>query len=252
MSGYERNTTMVACILGVLIVGAVIVGAISYFGSWGVYSYGPDTDVHFSWDVEVGSTTGTVDLDIDIGVGSINLEFEDNASLLYRIHMDVPNRTHQQHGDPTVTFTSNDLVLNYEVAGVNITLGSALNYTLDLYSGTGSIAAALKNGTHVGNIALRTGTGSVALASTSDVDLVGSPDWSLQTSTGSIDVILTLPQGVEGSFEASTGTGSVDILAPGWSAVTPSHYETSGYDTASKKLTITAVTGTGSVDAILT
>ena len=64
MSNYQRNTSMVVCIIGVLVVGAVVVGALSYFGTTNWNWNTASTD--FSFEAEVGATTGTVTLDIDL------------------------------------------------------------------------------------------------------------------------------------------------------------------------------------------
>jgi predicted membrane protein len=83
----------------------------------------------------------------------------------------------------------------------------------------------------------------------SGVVVIGSPDFSFETTTGAVEMNIVLPSGVGGSIEADVGTGSVDIDAPGWTEITSKHYESSDYDTASQTVTIVVQTGTGAVEA---
>ncbi|MFW9804818.1 MAG: hypothetical protein ACFFFC_19335, partial [Candidatus Thorarchaeota archaeon] len=69
------------------------------------------------------------------------------------------------------------------------------------------------------------------------------------TTTGTIDLNIVLPTGIGGSIEASVGTGSVEIDAPGWTAITSTHYESSDYDTASQTVTVVVQGATGALDA---
>ncbi|MFX0107366.1 MAG: hypothetical protein ACFE7R_03715 [Candidatus Hodarchaeota archaeon] len=250
MNSYERNTGMVVCILGVLIVGAVLVGALAYFGPtiWG-FNITSNETVYFHFDETVGSTTGTVTLDVDITTGTVNIEFEDNATLLYRIDVGVPNQTLQEYNDPSVTFSSNTITLDYIVLAANITLGSGINYTLNVETTTGSIDCDVTDGAHIGDVTLKTTTGSIDFYMVSGVNVTGSPDFIFETSTGSIDLIMILPSEVGGSILGSVGTGTVDIDAPGWTQETSSYYKSSNYDSADQIVTVVAQTGTGTIDA---
>ncbi|MBY8997907.1 MAG: hypothetical protein KGD60_09255 [Candidatus Thorarchaeota archaeon] len=250
MSNNQRNTSMVVCIFAVIIVGAIAVGALSYYGtSWFNWS-SADTDFYF--DAEVGATTGTVTLDIDLDVGGVSITFVDNASLLYDIEIVVQNTTLDTDGDPTVTFTSNTIGLVYTAAGVNITLGSGVNYTLDIDTTTGGISVALVDGAHVGDVSLTTEIGGITLAMTDDVVLLGNATFDLDSTTGGVSVVVDVPTGIGGSVEAAVGTGGVDITATGWTEITSNHYETSDYDTASQTLTVIIETTTGGITAIFT
>jgi hypothetical protein len=250
MSNYQRNTSMVVCIFAVIIVGAIAVGALSYFGtSWFNWN-NATTDFHF--DAEVGATTGTVTLDIDLTTGGVAITFVDNASLLYDIDIEVQNTTLERDGAPTVTFTSNTIGLAYTTAGVNLTLGSGVNYTLDVDTTTGGISAELVDGAHVGDVSLTAGTGAISLAMTDDVVLLGNATFDLDTTTGGVKVVVDLPSGIGGSVEAAVGVGGVDITALGWTEITSNHYETSDYDTASQTLTVVIETTTGGITATFT
>ena len=241
---------MVICIIGVLVAGAIAVGALAAFGNWGFYTGLDNVDYYF--DAEVGSTTGTVALDVDLEGGTVQVEFEVNSSLLYRIDFETSNRTINQHGEPSVTFSSNTITFAYPGGVANITLGSALNYTIDVKTTGGTNSLILSEGAHVGDVNLETTAGSIDLVMTDDVVLMGNPDFDLTAGAGTITIVADLPAGVGGSIEASTTLGSTDITAPGWTEITPSHYETSDYDTASQTLTIVAITEAGSITATVT
>lgn len=243
---------MVVCIFAVLVIGAISVGLISYYGAnnWNWNNNPATTD--FSFEAEVGTTNETVTLDIDITTGGVAIMFVDNESLLYKIDIEVLNTTLETEGDPTVTFSSNTIGLTYPTAGVNLTLGSGVNYTLDIDVTTGAIAVVLDLGAHVGDISLDTTTGGIFLSMTDDVVLRGNATFDLAATTGAIDINVDLPTGIGGSIECAVGIGDVDITATGWTEITSNHYETSDYDTASQTLTIIAQTTTGSVDATVT
>jgi hypothetical protein len=241
---------MVVCIFAVLIVGAIAVGALTYYGtSWTNWSFAK-TDFYF--DAEVGATTGTVTLDIHLSTGGVSIAFVDNASLLYDIEIEVQNTTLEIDGNPSVTFTSNTIRLDYTTAGVNITLGSGVNYTLDVDVATGGIDVELVDGAHVGDVTINTETGGISLVMTDDVVLLGNATFDLDATTGGISVVVDLPTGIGGSVEAAVVTGGVDITATGWTQITPNHYESSDYDTASQTLTVVIVTTTGGITAVFT
>jgi len=243
---------MVVCIFAVLVIGAISVGVISYYGNT-TWNWNVDTTTtDFSFEAEVGATNETVTLDIDITTGGVTIVFVDNESLLYDIDIKVQNTTLATEGDPTVTFASNTISLAYPTAGVNLTLGSGVNYTIDVDVTTGAIAVVLGVGAHVGDVSLDTTTGAIALTMTDDAVLIGTATFDLDTTTGAIDIIVDYPTGVGGSIECAVSIGAVDITAIGWTQITANHYETSDYDTAAQTLTIIAQTTTGSIDAILT
>lgn len=248
---YTRNTTMVICILAVLIGGAAIVGIMaSLGGSWG--PNWPDLNkTYFDFDESVGSTTGTVNLDVDVGAGSVNLKFENDTDLLYEIDLGVTNQTLTQHGNPTVTFSSNTITLDYPAAEVNITLGTGVVYELDLLSDAESLTATLSNGAQISDVSIKTGAGTINLVVLDDVVITGSPDFNLEADAGTITVTADLPTGIGGSVEGSSTVGTVSITAPSWDEITPSHYESSDYDTASQRVTIVLITTAGSISAII-
>ncbi|MFX1367294.1 MAG: hypothetical protein ACFFAY_01665 [Promethearchaeota archaeon] len=247
MNEYQRNTGMVICILAVLIGGAVVVGVLTYLGPsyWG---WGPFDTVYYSFDETVGSTTGIVTLDVDLTGGTLNLEFDENATLLYRIDVATSNQTVQQEGAPTVGFTANRIALNYPAGAVNVTLGSGVAYKLEITAAGGSITCALTSGANVSDVAVETAGGFIDFSMTNDVVIIGSPDFTFETTLGAIEVDISLPDGVGGSVEGAAGWGSVNIDAPGWTEVTANRYESPDYDSATQIVTLTAQTDSGSID----
>jgi len=234
------------------VIGAVGIGLISYYGTdtlnWNTNTASTD----FSFEAATGANNETVTLDVDITTGGVTITFVDNESLLYDIDIEVLNTTLETEGDPTVTFTSNTISLTYPTAGVNITLGSGVNYTLDIDVTTGAIAVVLDTGAHVGDVSLDATTGGIAFEMTDAVVLMGNATFDFDTTTGAIDLTVDYPTGIGGSIECAVGVGAVDITATGWTQITANHYETSDYNTASQTLTIIAETTTGGIDATVT
>jgi hypothetical protein len=242
---------MVICILAVLIGGAAIVGILASLGNtWG--PNWPNGELnYFDFDQSVGSTTGTVLLDVDVDAVSVSVIFENDTDLLYEIDVGVSNRTLEEHGDPTVTFSSNTITLDYPAAEVNITLGTGVVYELDIVSSTGTVSVVLSNSAQISDVSMETDAGTLSLVVLDDIEISGSPDFNLQAVAGSISVTADLPAGIGGSIEGSSSAGAVSITAPDWDEITPSHYESSDYDTASQKVTIVLVTSAGTISATI-
>ncbi|MHA1944012.1 MAG: hypothetical protein ACW96M_06425 [Candidatus Thorarchaeota archaeon] len=250
MSNYQRNTSMVACIFAVILIGALAVGALTYFGSTNL-NWNPAT-TDFAFEAEVGATTGIVTLDIDLDAGGVSVSFVDNASLLYDIDIVVDNTTIVQDGVPTVTFSSNTIGFDYTAAGVNITLGSGVNYTLDIDANAGGVDIELDTGAHVGDVTVLVTAGGINLVMTDDAVLLGNSTFDFESTVGGISILVDLPLGIGGSIECSAGLGGVTITAAGWTEITSSHYETADYGTASQSLTILAESEVGGISATVT
>ncbi|MHA1882402.1 MAG: hypothetical protein ACTSUO_05095 [Candidatus Thorarchaeota archaeon] len=258
-NNYERNNTMIACILGFIIVGAVAVGAITFLGgssfNWNLGDVStPDWNntTTFAFDRTETSMPTTVTLDLDIDVGAISVEFDDNSTLLYQIDLEVPNPTIETHGDPTVTYTTNTIGVDYEVALVNVTLGNSTSYVIDIDILTGAVSIVIDANAIVGDIDITTTTGAISLTMTDAATLTGDAAFDLDTTTGGINIIVDLQSGIGGSFIGASTVGSIDITPSGWTEISAGNYETSDYDTASQTLAITANVVTGSISAILT
>lgn len=243
---------MVGCILAVLVIGAVTVGFLAYYGtSYFNWNFNPAT-TDFSFGAEVGATNETVALDVNVAAGSISIVFVDNESLLYEIQMEIQNSTLTTEGAPTVSFAGNTIGVEYPSMGINITLGSGVNYTINILTQSGSVNVVFSAGAHIGDMTVSVTTGSINTVMADDTVLLGSPTFDLQTTTGSISIIADLPSGIGGSIDCTTSLGSVSITAAGWTETGSDHYETTDYDTAAQTLTIVAVTNLGSISAILT
>ena len=215
-------------------------------------TWGPGGELnYFDFDESVGETTGTVLLDVDVGAATVAVVFENDTDLLYEIDVGATNQTLANHGDPTVTFSSNTITFDYPAAEVNITLGTGVVYELDIVSDAGTVSVVLSNSAQIGDVSMETSAGTLSLVVLDDIEISGSPDFNLQATTGSITVTADLPDGIGGSIEGSGTTGTVSITAPSWDEITPSHYESSDYDTASQKVTIILVTSAGTISATI-
>ena len=252
MSNYQRNPRMVGCILAVLLIGAVAVGFLTYYGT-GYFNWNSNqATTDFSFEASVGATNETVTLNVNVAAGSFSVVFVDNESLLYEIDMQVQNSTLATEGVPTVSFMSNTIGVEYPSAAVNITLGSGVNYTISMHTQSGSVNIVFGAGAHIGDLTASVTSGSIDIVMTDDTVLLDSPTFDLQTTTGGISINADLPSGVGGSIECATSFGSASITAAGWTEITPNHYETTDYDTASQTLTVVAVTSLGGISAVLT
>ncbi len=75
---------MVMCVVLVIAIGGILVGLLAFWsplpggGGWNW----SDATTDFSFDDTLGSTTGTVELDLDISVGGVRITFENDSNLL--------------------------------------------------------------------------------------------------------------------------------------------------------------------------
>ena len=254
MSNYERNNTMVACIVAVIVIGAIAVGALAWLGTttwnWHGTSWQDTTEFSFEREPTIMPELTTVNITID--AGAVRVIFVEESDLLYRISMEVPNTTLEQHGSPTVDYASGVVSLDYQAAAVNVTLGTGSNYTLDLNVAAGGCQVIINEYAHIGDVDIVATTGGIDLTLSDDASLYGDDvNFVTETTTGGIQLNIGLPNSVGGRFIASTTIGGVDITANGWNEVGDNTYETPDYDTASKTLTISASATTGGVDATL-
>jgi len=243
---------MVVCIVAVLAAGAITVGGLAYLGSTGGWWFNwNQAKTTFVFHEDLGNTTGTVLLDIKLSAGSFSLVFVDNSSLLYRMSVEVQNITLQQYGNPVVTFVGNRIALDYQAAGVNVTLGSGVRYAVHGNLSAGAVTATLGQGAHLANMSLTTSAGGITVVMTEQMNFTGDVPVNLRTSSGAISLNADLSPSVGGSFEASVTLGAISVNAPSWTQVTQNHYETANYDTASDTVTIVASTTAGAVSANL-
>jgi len=256
MSNYERNNTMVACVIAFIIVGGAALGAMFFLGSynWDFPNISPidwDEGEQFEFSRNETSMPATVTLNIDVAAGGILIVFEDDSELLYDISMWVPNSTLVTHGDPEVTYSSNTIGLNYPAAGVNVTLGTGTKYVLDIAATVGGVALIVSNNASIGDVDIEVTTGGISLDISDDIRVSGDITFDLDTTTGGISVEVNLPSSVAGQFRGGTSTGDVDVTAVGWEEISSTYYETSDFNSAADRIYVSADTTTGGVSATL-
>ncbi len=257
MSNYERNNTMVACIIAFIIVGGVAVGAVFLLGSnnWNFNPVIPPMDwgvgEQFDFSLNDSSMPATVTLNIDVSAGGILVVFVDDAELLYDISMWVPNSTLVMNGDPEVTYSAGTISLNYPAGEVNVTLGTGTKYLLDLTTTTGGVDVRLANNASIGDMGIQVTTGGISLGVSNNIRVSGDVTFNLDTTTGGITVEVVLPSNVAGQFRGGSSTGHVHVTATGWEELASTYYETSGFSTATDRIYVSADTTTGGVTATL-
>ncbi|MFO7836895.1 MAG: hypothetical protein R6V83_09580 [Candidatus Thorarchaeota archaeon] len=254
MSNYERNNAMVACIIAVLIIGAVGVGALVWLGgtNWSGFG-GPNwnTTTDFTFEEMESTMPDSVSLDVDLNAGELNIVFVDDSELLYRFDLEVPNRTISQHGNPSVSYSSDVIALDYAAAKANLTLGSGTNYTMSFDVQAGGVQLTIGENAHVGDLNITTEAGGIDLTATDSAFYSGDVQFNLAASTGGITMNVDLPSTIGGSFTGTTSLGGVDVSTSTWTQTSTGNYETSNYDTASQTVTITATATLGGIQATL-
>lgn len=155
---------------------------------------------------------------------------------------------------------------NYEV-DIQVPTGVVLNVSLT--SSLGGVAATFGAGAHVGDAALASSTGGVSLA-VDGADLEADAQLSARTSTGGVDVRISLPDGPAATIPvtATTSTGGVTadltlgptVAARGSATTstggvtlgsdfqgTPAAFQTANLATARTILLLTLTTSTGGI-----
>ena len=253
----DRNNSIMACIVAFVIVCGVIVGGIYLLGqmdfNWDNNSnVNPELSEHSFTFNETSNLIGpSVTLDIDLDVGGVNVFFENDYTLIYRLDIIISNETYSQHGTPSVDYTSNVISFSYPVAEVNVTLGSATYYDIDADIDVGSIEIDAESFGFLGNVVVDISVGSIQFIFGDGAYFATNNTIDLDVGVGSIEVVVGLPSDIGGSFTGSIDTGDIDIVSFGWTEVTDTHYETPNFQTASDLVTINAEIGTGSILAVL-
>ncbi|TXT54364.1 MAG: conserved exported protein of unknown function [Candidatus Thorarchaeota archaeon] len=260
MSNYQQNKTMVICIIAVIAIGSITAGALAFFGSTN-FGWGPFSQYGFNWNLndmtlyqfedDTSTIAESTTLRVNLSAGIVNIKFVESSDLLYRFDMLVPNNTIEQYGAPEIGYTANTISLEYAAAAVNITLGSASNYTMDIDLEAGAVDLTIGQYSHIGDIDADVGAGSSILTITDESSIVGDVEINLSVEAGSVEITVDLPSNVGGDFEASTSFGGPDVTTSTWTRITDNHYQTSDYDTAVNTVSILASAGAGSVTATL-
>ena len=167
------------------------------------------------------------------------------------IDIEVDNRTLEIDGNPTVTFTSNTIRLDYTGGGVNITLGSGVNYTLDITTTAGGVAVTIGDGAHVGDVSINVASGGIAFTLTSDAQIMGNASVDLTADSGGIAFTIDPPAGVEARVDVSVVSGGVDIDAVGWVSLGNNDYQTNNYDSGAQILDISVSAVSGGIAGTL-
>jgi hypothetical protein len=239
---------IVVAIIGLMIVFGGLVVLLMWQTDWTWDSEMVDYD----FDSSQATIPASVTLDVNLPAGAIEIAFTDDATLLYDIHMEVSRQILDQYGDPTVTFSANEIDLTYAAGSVIIFLGSGTNYTFDIHSSAASVSVIAGANACIGNVTIGASAGSIDFQMTSDVRIYGNITILLETPAGSIDVDVTLPSGFGGSFDGAADVGSVTVTSSGsWFQMSGNNYETTDFATADSTVTITAGTTAGSITADL-
>ncbi|MBD3160324.1 MAG: hypothetical protein GF309_16210 [Candidatus Lokiarchaeota archaeon] len=253
-NNYERNNTMVACIVAVLIIGAVGTGLMVWLGgtSWGSFS-GPNwtATTDYSFEETESSMLDSVTLNLNLSAGGVNIEFIDDSNLLYHLDLTVPNETVSEHGEPSVVYSSGVVSFDYAAAEANLTLGSGTVYAMSISVDAGGVELVIGENAHVGDVDITAQAGGIDLTVTDDATFDGDVEFTLQASTGGVTLSVDLPSTVGGSFAGTASFGGVDVTTSTWTEISSGHYETSNYDSASQTLTITASAELGGIQATL-
>ena len=150
-----------------------------------------------------------------------------------------------------MTFTSNTIQLDYTGGGVNITLGSGVNYTIDITTESGGVAAAFGAGAHIGDVTLDVTSGGIAFTLTNDAVIIGNATFDFTTHSGGIAFTIDVPIGFGASVSASTVSGGIDIDAVGWVSLGDNDYQTVNYDDSARILDITVSAYSGGISGNL-
>jgi hypothetical protein len=256
MSNYERDSTMVGCIIATIILCALLIGGLAYFSSIPAQPTTPNN----GWELQDYTTfifehvenemPEMVKLRIRKNSGGVNIKFAQNHSLLYRIEMLVHKDTVESIGPPNVTYTGDYINLNYEHGATDIVLGTGTIYEFDIRINSGGIDADLRGPSRVGDLSLSTNSGGIEFKMNSQIMLYGNATFELETESGGMDIDTSLPLGVGGCFQPIVDSGEIDISS-NWGVVINSVYYTTSYETASQTVTITAEVESGVISASL-
>lgn len=202
-----RRSDFALFAIGILVLGAVTVG----------YPAGVETTTYSATRAQVPQSG--ISLTVTADVGSVSVGFTDAADVAYQ-----------------VTFTRDSWMSSLQPAGTDTVENSSANGVFALSVGTtwSSVAVLIGSGYPL-DVTATTGTGSIQFDA-SGVDSLGNV--TLRTSTGSANV--ALHSASIQSLSVTTGTGSVNVASSMLKAAGPS-----------TPISITASTGSVNVNAAL-
>ncbi len=245
---------MVACIIAVIIIGAALVGVMTYYGAFGgTHINGGDWNntTTFTFQNNNPSAPATMTIDIELDVGDVNVTFTDDPTLIAKVNVEVPNITLDTYGEPSVEFSDTAVVLHYRAARVTMILGNSSAYTFNLDIVTGAVNLTTNEHARVRGVGMQVTTGSIDASFVSDMQFVGNVSVVTTVTTGAISITVSRPTGVGMLFTGSVSTGNVDVTTTTWTLLTQNIYQTSDYDSASQQVALTASVTTGGITAIL-
>ncbi len=247
----DRNNTVLAIFtVGIVLCGTILAAAY-VFGQldWSTPDHeglDPNADEYsFTFEETSQSFGAIITINIGIDVGGVNILFEDNSTLVYRLDLIVSNDAYEEYGAPNPHFSSPTFNFNYEVIEANLTLGSEAFYTFDISIDVGSVNVNAGDFAHVSNVDIDVDVGSITFALLEDFTLDGNVTVDLDLGVGSMDLIVGLPTNIGGRVTGSTTTGDFAIYSFGWDKITDYRYETTNYSTVNQTITFTSEVDTG-------
>ena len=241
----------------------VLVGVVLSLGFVGYQYWGNSPSMLFEFEDSSLSPPDLFFLNIRLEAGPVDIQFVDDAALLYRLIIRVSPYAFQRHGAPVPTSSSDSFELIYpmlsssldlDLASVSLTLGSGTNYSMFVHTDLGLIRCVCDHNAHLSDILLlHNGNGGIQLLVTDEASIPGNLTIDLEAHTGNIDLNVELPGTMEGRFAAtSTEANVIMVEAHGeWSGVGDYQYETPNYDIAASILLIEADNHFGTISAVL-
>ena len=241
---------LVGVMAAIIIIGGAIGG---WFLSQNAIRWQLETEqVDYHFEETSPSPPNLITLNVDLAAGLVNINFVSNSTLIYRIDLTTNRWTVNQHGDPTVSYSSNTISLTYSATTADIYLADGANYTINTNIAAGNIHVIAGQYAILGDVNLETTAGTIQFELTNAAAINGNITVNLETNIGSINVDVQLPLGVSGNFSGTTNIGDVNISAISpWSEVNSNHYETMDYGSTTNSITIDATTNVGAIDAVL-
>jgi hypothetical protein len=247
--GRRNPLASMLVVLAVLGAGAAFVVANGDFTAPGALTTAPV-------NIRLNNAT-SADVRVDLGVGNLSIgSMSGDAKLLATGNLDY----FETHGAPRQDVTESGDTANVELAGRagrwnfgsnwfngsrspgwQINLNESMPLDLEVDSGTGNLTLDLEK-LQVSTLKVDSGTGNASITLPANprnttVDIDGG--------TGNLELIL--PQNVEARIEVDSGIGNTNVEAR-FSKQSEDTYESSGYSTATNKLTIKVDHGIGNLN----
>jgi hypothetical protein len=196
-----------------------------------------------------------VTLHVKIDTCRVEVTFVNDPGLVYRAHEEtwVPGNELCPH---PIEWTENhdhcEVWVRSEEGSLDIVLGSGTNYTIIVEGDDADANVIAGANAHIGNVAIYV-SGNIDFQMTGATSIADSITIALETGV-SVDVDVTLPPGIGGSFDFGyrmfSYTEGINVTTRGtWSTDRP--YVTSDYDTSDTTVTIAVACECGDIVADL-